>query len=63
METINQEKYHHWKEEETITSPDKIADTFADHYANISRDLHKKTKPGKNRKRKKKKSHHIINHS
>ena len=30
-----------------ITSPDEIADTFADHYANISKDLHKKSKPGK----------------
>ena len=35
-----------------ITSPDEIADTFADHYANMSRDLYKKSKPGKKRKKK-----------
>ena len=39
-----------------ITSPDKIAATFADHYANISRNLHKKSKSGKTKKR----SYHII---
>ena len=43
-----------------ITSPDKIADTFAVHYANILRDDHKKSKPEKNRKRK---SYLTINHS
>ena len=44
-----------------IISPKKISDTFvADHYANISRDPHKKSKQGKNRK---KNSYHIINHS
>ena len=32
-----------------ITSSDEIADTFAEHYANTSKDLHKKSKPGKNR--------------
>ena len=32
-----------------ITSPDEIADTFADHYANVSKDLHKKSKLGKKR--------------
>ena len=31
-----------------ITSPEEIADTFADHFANILKDLHKKSKPGKN---------------
>ena len=30
----------------------EIADTFADHYANISKDLHKKSKPGKNKNKK-----------
>ena len=35
-----------------ITSPDEIADIFADHYANISKDLHKKRKTGKTEKRK-----------
>ena len=39
-----------------ITSPDEIAD----HYTNISRDPHKKSKTGKNRK---KKSYNTINHS
>ena len=33
-----------------ITSPDEVAD----YYANTLRDPHKKSKPGKNRKRKKK---------
>ena len=42
-----------------ITSPEEIADTFADHYANILRDPYK-NKPEKTRK---KKSYHIINHS
>ena len=36
-----------------ITSPVEIADTFADYYANILRDPHKKSKPEKNKKRKK----------
>ena len=36
-----------------IDLPDVIVDTFADHYANILRDPHKKSKPMKNRKRKK----------
>ena len=36
-----------------ITLLQEIAETFYDHYANISRDPHKKSKPGKNRKRKK----------
>ena len=27
-----------------ITSPDEITDTYADHYENISKDLHKKSK-------------------
>ena len=44
-----------------IISLDEIADTFADHYANISRDQHKKSKPEINRNRKR--SYHIINHS
>ena len=35
-----------------ITSPDKIANTFADHYINILRDSHKKSKLVKNRKKK-----------
>ena len=35
-----------------ITSPDEIADTFADHYAIITKDLYKKKKPGKNRNKK-----------
>ena len=35
----------------TITSPDEIADIFADHYANILKDLHKKSKPGKTERR------------
>ena len=30
-----------------ITSPDEIAHTFADHYANISQDFYKKGKPEK----------------
>ena len=38
--------------ENAITSPDEIADTFADHYANISKNLHKKSKPWKNRNKK-----------
>ena len=33
--------------------PDEIADTFADHYANILRDLHEKSELWKYRKRKK----------
>ena len=37
----------------TITSPDEIADTFPDHYANIS----------KYKKGKKEKDNHIKNHS
>ena len=37
----------------THASTDKIADIFGDHYANISRDPHKKSKPCKQRKRKK----------
>ena len=36
------------------TSPDEIPDVFADHYSNISKDLHKKSKPGKNRNKKRK---------
>ena len=40
-----------------ITSSDEIADTFADHYENILRDSHKKSKPVKKRK---KNSKHII---
>ena len=43
-----------------ITSPDDIAETFADYYANILREPHKKSKPGENRK---KKNYYIINHS
>ena len=43
-----------------ITSHDEITHTFADHYANISKDLCKKSKPGKNRK---KRSYHMINYS
>ena len=35
-----------------ITLPDEITDTFADHYAKILIDLHKKGKPGKNRNKK-----------
>ena len=35
-----------------ITLPDEIEYTFADHYANILKDLHKKSKPGKNRNKK-----------
>ena len=35
-----------------ISSLDDIADTFADNYANISKDLYKKSKPGKNRNKK-----------
>ena len=46
-----------------ITSPDEIADTFADHYSNISRDPHKKTKPKNSERGRKKKSYHIINYS
>ena len=38
-----------------ITSPVEIADTFADYYANILRDSHKKGKPGEHKKRKKEK--------
>ena len=38
--------------ENIITSPEKIVDTFADYYANISKDLHKKSKQGKNRNKK-----------
>ena len=36
----------------TITSSDEIADTFSDHYTNISRNPHKKSRPEKNGKRK-----------
>ena len=36
-----------------ITSPDKFADIFADQCANILKDLHKKSKPVKNRNKKK----------
>ena len=43
-----------------IPSSEEIEVTFADHYANISKDPHKKIKQGKNRK---KQSYHIINHS
>ena len=35
----------------TITLADEIANTFADHYANISRDPHKKVNHGKTGKR------------
>ena len=35
-----------------ITSPDEIAHTFANHYANISKHLHNKSKLGKNRNKK-----------
>ena len=42
-----------------ITSPDEITDTFADHYANISKDLHKRSKLGKIRN---KKNYHTKNH-
>ena len=48
------------REENTITSPDKIADIFANHYANILRDPNNKSKPGKHRK---KTTYHIINYS
>ena len=44
----------------TITSPNDIADIFADYYANIFEDPYKKRKY---RKGKKKKTYHIINHS
>ena len=37
----------------TNNSPDEIVDTFADHYANISKNHHKKSKPREHRKRKK----------
>ena len=63
METINQEQYYHWKEEGTITLPDEIIDTFADHYANILRDPHKKNKQEKTKRGRKKKRYHVINHS
>ena len=36
-----------------ISTPIEIAETFADYYANISRDQNKERKPGKHRKRKK----------
>ena len=36
-----------------ITSPDENADTFADHFANIWKGPHKKSKPVKNKKMKK----------
>ena len=42
-----------------IPPPDKIVDTFADHYANILRDRNRKSKPEKNRK---KETYHTINH-
>ena len=42
-----------WKGGYIIISPNEIAKSFVDHYANISRDLHKKSKTRKNRKRKK----------
>ena len=38
-----------------LTLPDETADIFADYYEKILRDLHKKSKPRKNRKRKKEK--------
>ena len=41
-----------------ITSPDKIADTFADHFANVLRDPNKEKQTSENRK----KNYHIINH-
>ena len=34
-----------------ITTLEEISYTFADHYANISRDPHKKGKPGKNKEK------------
>ena len=34
----------------TLTLPDKIVETFADHFANILRGAHKKIEPGKHRK-------------
>ena len=37
----------------TIALSDEIADTFTNHYANISKDPYKKRKSGKHRKRKK----------
>ena len=39
------------REGNLITSPEEIADTFADHFANIWADLHKKSKPGKNKEK------------
>ena len=47
----------------TITLSGEIADIFADYYANISKDPHKKSKPEKCRKRRRKKTYHITNHS
>ena len=44
------------REGNIITSPDKITD----HYANISKDPHKKSKPRKNGRGRKKRSYHII---
>ena len=41
---------------EIITSPEEIADNLADHYSNISKYPHKKSKPGKNRKEERKRA-------
>ena len=45
-----------------ITLPEKISNTFADHYANTSKDLRKKSKPGKTEIKREKKNYHTTNH-
>ena len=45
----------------TITLPDKIADTFSDHTVNISRYPYKKSEPEKHRKNRKEENHLPFN--
>ena len=46
-----------------ISTSDEIAETFAVHYTNISRDQNKERKQGNTEKGKKKKSYNTMNHS
>ena len=60
---VEQKIYEEVLEQNHISNstPIEIAETFADHYANISRDQNKERKTGKHRKRKK--NYHKMNHS
>ena len=42
-----------------ITSLGEVADTFSDHCANISRDLHERNKPGRAEVVREKESYHL----